>query len=119
MSRKAEASAMGMAERAEGAAGRKKKAGPVVYCGPTVRGVAKQYTVFSGGIPEALEDFSERHPEVRPCWCRWSSSRRPGGRWRLPERQKPSCTTKSNLSCKEETIWLTSMAYIPARWKPA
>ena len=48
MSRKAEASAMGMAERAEGAAGRKKKAGPVVYCGPTVRGVAKQYTVFSG-----------------------------------------------------------------------
>lgn len=43
MSRKAEASAMmGMAERAEGAAGRKKKAGPVVYCGPTVRGVAKQ-----------------------------------------------------------------------------
>ena len=65
MSRKAEASAMGMAERAEGAAGRKKKAGPVVYCGPTVRGVAKQYTVFSGGIPEALEDFSERHPEVK------------------------------------------------------
>ena len=65
MSRKAEASAMGMAERAEGAAGRKKKAGPVVYCGPTVRGVAKQYTVFSGGIPEALEDFSERHPETR------------------------------------------------------
>ena len=37
MSRKAEASAMGMAERAEGAAGRKKKAGPVAYCGPTVR----------------------------------------------------------------------------------
>ena len=65
MSRKAEASAMGMAERAEGAPGRKKKAGPVVYCGPTVRGVAKQYTVFSGGIPEALEDFSERHPEVK------------------------------------------------------
>ena len=36
-----------------------------VYCGPTVRGVAKQYTVFHGGIPEALEDFSERHPEVK------------------------------------------------------
>jgi len=36
-----------------------------VYCGPTVRGVAKQYTVFRGGIPEALEDFSERHPEVK------------------------------------------------------
>ena len=64
MSRKAEASAMGMAERAEGAAGRKKKAGPVVYCGPTVRGVAKQYTVFSGGIPEALEAFIAIHPEA-------------------------------------------------------
>ena len=36
-----------------------------VYCGPTVHGVAKQYTVFHGGIPEALEDFSERHPEVK------------------------------------------------------
>ena len=51
MSRKAEASAMGMAERAEGAAGRKKKAGPVVYCGPTVRGVAKMETA---GTAEAI-----------------------------------------------------------------
>ena len=66
MSRKAEASAMGMAERAEGAAGRKKKAGPVVYCGPTVRGVAKQYTVFSGGIPEALEAITMRAMAPNP-----------------------------------------------------
>lgn len=120
MSRKAEASAMGMAERAEGAAGRKKKAGPVVYCGPTVRGVAKQYTVFSGGIPEALEDFSERHPEVKALLVpveQFAENQEEDGDCR--ERQKPSCTTKSNLSCKEETIWLTSMAYIPARWKPA
>ena len=33
-----------------------------VYCGPTVRGVAKQYTVFRGGIPEALEAFIAIHP---------------------------------------------------------
>ncbi len=36
-----------------------------VYCGPTVRGVAKQYTVFRGGIPEALEAFIAIHPEAR------------------------------------------------------
>lgn len=35
-----------------------------VYCGPTVRGVAKQYTVFRGGIPEALEAFTAIHPEA-------------------------------------------------------
>ena len=35
-----------------------------VYCGPTVRGVAKQYTVFRGGIPEALEVFIAIHPEA-------------------------------------------------------
>lgn len=35
-----------------------------VYCGPTVRGVAKQYTVFRGGIPEALEAFIAIHPEA-------------------------------------------------------
>lgn len=36
-----------------------------VYCGPTVRGVAKQYTVFHGGIPEALEEFIFIHSEAR------------------------------------------------------
>ena len=35
-----------------------------VYCGPTVRGVAKQYTVFCGGIPEALEAVIAIHPEA-------------------------------------------------------
>ena len=35
-----------------------------VYCGPTVRGVAKQYTVFRGGIPEALEAFIAIPPEA-------------------------------------------------------
>ena len=38
---------------------------PCVYCGPTVRGVARQYTTFQGGIPDALRDFIKEHPEAR------------------------------------------------------
>ena len=38
---------------------------PCVYCGPTVRGVARQYTTFQGGIPDALGDFIKEHPEAR------------------------------------------------------
>lgn len=38
--------------------------GSQVYCGPTVRGVAKQYTVYAGGIPAELEEFIQRHPEA-------------------------------------------------------
>lgn len=36
-----------------------------VYCGPTVRGVARQYTTFQGGIPDALGDFIKEHPAAR------------------------------------------------------
>lgn len=38
---------------------------PLVYCGPTVRGVAKQYTVFAGGIPQVLADFITKHPAAK------------------------------------------------------
>lgn len=39
---------------------------PCVYCGPTVRGVARQYTTYQGGIiPGALRDFIREHPEAR------------------------------------------------------
>lgn len=41
------------------------QAGQVVYCGPTVRGVAKQYTVFAGGIPDELENFIAQHPAAK------------------------------------------------------
>lgn len=41
-----------------------KKSGPQVYCGPTVRGVAKQYTVYSGKIPAELEAFIKTHQEA-------------------------------------------------------
>ncbi len=47
------------------AQGTAKKTVPCVYCGPTVRGVAKQYTVFAGNIPESLQAFIYRHPEAK------------------------------------------------------
>ena len=41
------------------------KAAPCVYCGPTVRGVVKQYTVFAGNIPEPLQAFIDKRPEAK------------------------------------------------------
>lgn len=38
---------------------------PCVYCGPSVRGVARQYTVYHGGIPNALQTFVDEHPRAR------------------------------------------------------
>lgn len=32
-----------------------------VYCGPSVRGVARQFTVYTGGIPDALKKFIKEH----------------------------------------------------------
>lgn len=38
---------------------------PCVYCGPSVRGVARQYTTFMGGIPDPLKEFIKAHPTAR------------------------------------------------------
>lgn len=38
---------------------------PCVYCGPTVPNVARQYTVYSNGIPKELEAFFGEHPAAR------------------------------------------------------
>ena len=38
---------------------------PVAYCGPTIKGVAPQYTVFVDGIPEKLAEIAEEHPVVK------------------------------------------------------
>ncbi len=38
---------------------------PCVYCGPSVHGVARQYTVYSGDVPQALEEFLAQHPAAR------------------------------------------------------
>lgn len=41
------------------------KARSCAYCGPTVRGVARQFTVFSGeGMPDALREFQEQYPGI-------------------------------------------------------
>ena len=47
---------------------REAKTGPVVYCGPSVRGVARQYTVYAGPfLPRWQTSF---RPTRRPrgCW---------------------------------------------------
>ena len=38
---------------------------PCVYCGPSVRNVARQYTVYSGGIPDVLKAFVMEHPAAK------------------------------------------------------
>lgn len=40
----------------------------IVYCGPSVRGVAKQYTVYHGRLPAALVTFLAKHPAAQ-CLC--------------------------------------------------
>lgn len=37
---------------------------PCVYCGPSVKGVARQYTTYQGGIPDTLRAFIGEHPEA-------------------------------------------------------
>ena len=37
----------------------------VVYCGPTVRGVTRQYTVYNNGLPEVMEEFFKKHPAAK------------------------------------------------------
>lgn len=38
---------------------------PCVYCGPSVKGVARQYTVYTGEVPPVLVEFIKEHPEAR------------------------------------------------------
>ena len=33
-----------------------------VWCGPSVRGVARQNTIYTGELPEALKEFIGKHP---------------------------------------------------------
>ena len=44
----------------------KKETRTRVYCGPSVRGVARQYTVYaSGNTPAALDEFVKQHPAAK------------------------------------------------------
>lgn len=42
-----------------------KAAGTVAYCGPTVKGIAPQYTVFVDGLPEKLKEKVEQVPFLK------------------------------------------------------
>lgn len=38
-------------------------AAPVlVYCGPSIKGTAKQYTVYSAGLTDEMKAFLKKHP---------------------------------------------------------
>lgn len=37
---------------------------PCVYCGPSVKGIARQYTTYQGGIPDALRGFLKENPDA-------------------------------------------------------
>ena len=39
-----------------------KATGPAVYCGPTIPGVAKQYTTYTNGTPTALAEAIKAKP---------------------------------------------------------
>lgn len=36
-------------------------AGTVVYCGPSIKGVARQYAAYNNGIPEGLKQAAEKN----------------------------------------------------------
>ena len=38
--------------------------GTVVYCGPTIPGVAKQYTSYTNGVTAPLAEAIEKYPPV-------------------------------------------------------
>jgi len=42
----------------------KTKSPAVVYCGPTLEGVAKQYTVYKGTPPEQLSSAARKMPAI-------------------------------------------------------
>lgn len=43
---------------------KQKQTGPMVWCGPTIHGAAKQYDTFTDGIPKTLEDAITDHPPL-------------------------------------------------------
>lgn len=47
-----------MTKRTSKAAG---AAGTVVYCGPSIKGVARQFTAYNNGIPEGMKAATEKN----------------------------------------------------------
>lgn len=38
---------------------------PVAYCGPTIKGIAPQYTIFVDGLPDKLKEKVEQVPLLK------------------------------------------------------
>lgn len=45
--------------------GTKRKSTTLVWCGPTVRGVSRQFAVYHRDIPDTLKEFIEKHPAAK------------------------------------------------------
>lgn len=52
-------------------------AGTVVYCGPSIKGVARQYTAYNNGIPEGLKQAAEKNKILAALIVPLRTCRRP------------------------------------------
>ncbi|WFR55358.1 hypothetical protein QA584_17305 [Anaerocolumna sp. AGMB13025] len=43
----------------------KANAGILVYCGPTIKGIATQYAHFNNGLPKKLNEYSQENKDVK------------------------------------------------------
>ena len=79
--------------------------GTRVYCGPTIRGVVKQFTFYTGKLPPALVEKAQAIPAINalivPAW-RFSTRTAP---------RRPSTATSSKRSNRRDSQWHICMAY--------
>ena len=50
-------------------------AGTVVYCGPSIKGVAKQFTAYNNRIPEGLKAATEKNKVLAALIVPWRTCR--------------------------------------------
>lgn len=96
----------------------KKETRTRVYCGPSVRGVARQYTCFTGELPEQMKKFVEQHPMAEGLivpYDKVAQTRANMEQPALPGQPKTAeriILNSSEQSCKEEEQWHIVMAYM-------
>ena len=95
-------------------------AGPVVYCGPTIPGVAVQFTTYTNGVPTALEEATKENPVLGGLVVpleqlpEVGASSTPGPGAITPCTARPRGTAKGG-----RTKWRIFTAYTTARSTPA
>ena len=95
-------------------------AGPVVYCGPTIPGVAVQFTTYTNGVPTALEEATKETRSWAAWWSPWSSCRRSGTSSTPGPGAITPCTARPRGTAKGgRTKWRIFTAYTTARSTPA